>query len=302
MRTEFAQAILALFGTRPNLVFITVDLGYMAMEEIARAFGKRFINAGVAEQNAVSLAAGLATEGQLPWVYSMSAFTVLRPYAQIRDNLCLHRLGVKLVGNGGGYGYGIMGATHHALEDVGAMRALPNLRIYLPLVAADVSRVVQLMAEDPLPNYLRLNASAELPGEPSPFAPWRKLKSGNSLVVISMGPVVQGLYEIQNPQLLDELEIWSVGTFPLQAIPAELCASIRHKGRVVTVEEHYGSCGLGEALSHLLLTSGVVPRSLTSIAATGYPSGRFGSQRWHQMESGLRGPGLVSRLERLLGG
>jgi transketolase len=300
MRTEFAQAMVTLFEKRADLVFITTDLGYMAVEGIAQAFGERFINAGVAEQNAISLAAGLASAGQLPWVYSMSAFTVLRPYAQIRDNVCLHGLPVKLVGNGGGYGYGIMGATHHALEDVGAMRALPNMRIYLPLAAADVSQVIAAMAEDPLPNYLRLNASAQIPDAIPPFSPWRRLKSGRSCVVISMGPVVQGLYEMGAGELLDELEIWSVGTFPIEDIPAQLSASIREKGRVITIEEHYRSCGLGEALSHLLLTSGVVPESLACLHAAGYPSGRYGSQRWHQEESGLRGPSLVSRLEKLL--
>jgi transketolase len=192
-----------LFARRKDLVFITVDLGYMALEGIAEAYGERFVNAGVAEQNTVSLAAGLARAGQLPWVYSMAAFTVLRPYEQIRHSLCLHRLPVKLVGNGGGYGYGIMGATHHALEDVGAMRALPNLRIYVPLVATDVATVVDRMATDPLPNYLRLNAPAVLP-EPIPaFSPFRRLKSGRSTVVIGMGPVLQSFY-----QLLSARFIW----------------------------------------------------------------------------------------------
>ena len=89
---------------------------------------------------------------------------------------------------------------------------------------------------------------------------------------------------------------------PIEDIPAELSASIREKGRVITIEEHYRPCGLGEALSHLLLTSGLIPASLTCLHAAGYPSGRYGSQRWHQEESGLRGPPLVSRLEKLLRG
>lgn len=299
MRTEFAAAMVALFEKRKNLVFITGDLGYLALEGVAEALGERFVNAGVAEQNAVSVAAGLARTGQLPWVYSMATFTVFRPYAQIRDNVCLHRLPVKLVGNGGGYGYGIMGATHHALEDVGAMRALPNMRIYLPLVAADVETVVSKMAEDPLPNYLRLNEGATIPGTIPAFAPWRKLKSGRSAVVIGMGPVLQGLYEMGAPELFDELEIWSVGTFPIENVPAELAAIIGER-QVITIEEHYRACGLGEALSHLFLSSGAVPKSLTSLHAAGYPSGRYGSQRWHQAESGLVGSALVSRLEKLL--
>jgi transketolase len=301
MRAEFARAIAALFEKRKELVFLTVDLGYMALEQVAEALGERFLNVGVAEQNAVSLAAGLAREGQLPWLYSMAAFTTLRPYAQIRDNVCLHGLGVKLVGNGGGYGYGIMGATHHALEDVAAMRALPDMKIYVPLVAADVAPVVAAMADDPGPNYLRLNAAAEIADVP-PFAPWRRLKAGRSCVVIGMGSVLQGLYEAPVSNLLDELEIWSVGTFPLPALPAEFAASIQAKRRVVTIEEHYRPGGLGEALSHTLLTSGVVPASFSCLHARGYPSGRYGSQRWHQEECGLRGPALASSLETILHG
>src|SRR6478735_1498447 len=190
MRAEFAQAMIALFQKRKDLVFVTADLGYAALEGVAEAYGERFINAGVAEQNAVSLAAGLARAGHLPWVYSAAVFTVLRPYEQIRNDVCLHKLPVKLVGNGGGYGYGIMGATHHALEDVGAMRVLPNLRIYVPLTAADVAPVVERMAADPLANYLRLNSDARLPVEVPLFAPWRRLKRGRRCVVVGMGPIV----------------------------------------------------------------------------------------------------------------
>jgi transketolase len=302
MRAEFAQAMVSLFEKRRDLVFVTADLGYMALEGVAKTYGDRFINAGVAEQNAVSLAAGLAREGHLPWVYSTSAFAVLRPYEQIRNDVCLHKLPVKIVGNGGGYGFGIMGATHHALEDVGAMRALPNMRIYLPLVAADVEEVVREMAADPCPNYVRLNAAARLPadsGDLAPFAPWRKLKSGRSCVVVGMGPVVQGLYALA-PALLDELEIWSVGTLPLEKLPAELLASVEEKGRVVTMEEHYQACGLGEALACVLLSSGAAPRTFACLHASGYPSGRYGSQRWHLEENALAGEALVARLGGIL--
>jgi transketolase len=302
MRTEFAQAMIALFQKRRDLVFITGDLGYMALEGVAQTYAERFINAGVAEQNAVSLAAGLAREGHLPWVYSTAPFVVLRPYEQIRNDLCLHKLPVKLVGNGGGYGHGIMGATHHALEDVGAMRALPNMRIYLPVTAADVGEVVNMMAEDPLPNYLRLNTPAEIPGELPIFAPWRRIKRGRRCIVIGMGPVVRNLYDMADQELLDDIEIWSVGTLPIDDIPAELGASIREKRPVVTIEEHYGSCGLGEALSHLFLTHAVFPQSFTSLHAVGYPTGRYGSQAWHQEESGLAGQGLLSHLEKVIRG
>src|SRR3954470_16879756 len=302
MRAEFAQAMLLLLARRKDLVFVTGDLGYLAFEGLAQAYGERFVNAGVAEQNAVSLAAGLARAGHLPWVYSIAPFVAFRPYEQIRTDVCLHKLPVKLVGNGGGYGYGIMGATHHALEDIGAMRVLPDMRLYIPLTAADVGQVVTLMAHDPLPNYLRLNTAARIPGEVPAFAPWRRLKRGRSAVVVGLGPVLGNLYQTGDEALLDELEIWGAGTFPLEALPADLVASINQKQRVVTIEEHYLAGGLGEAVSHLLLSGGVQLRSFTSLHAKGYPSGRYGSQRWHQEESGLGGQPLRGQLERVVHG
>jgi transketolase len=298
VRAEFAQAMIALHRTRKNLVFLTGDLGYMALEPVAEVLGERFINAGVAEQNAIALAAGLAHEGHLPWVYSTAPFVVLRPYEQIRNDVCLHRLPVKLVGHGGGYGNGIMGATHHCLEDLGAMRVLPNMRIYVPLVAADVAKVVDAMAEDPLPNYLRLNSPAALPDGIPAFAPWRRIKTGRRCVVVGLGTVLGNLYELGG--LLDDLDIWAVGQLPLDGLPADLMASIHEKRRVVTLEEHYGAGGLGEALSLALLKHGVALESFVPLHAAGYPSGRYGSQRWHQEESGLAGRGLSAQLEKVL--
>jgi transketolase len=301
MRDEFARSMIALFRKRPDLVFLTGDVGYLALEGIAAALGDRFINAGIAEQNMASLAAGLAREGHLPWLYSIAPFVALRPYEQIRTDVCLHRLPVKIVGNGGGYGYGIMGATHHALEDVGAMRALPNMRVYLPLTAADVAPAVDMMAADPLANYLRLNSAARFPGDLPPFAPWRRLKRGSGCVVVGMGPVLGNLYQDCDQSLLDALEIWAVGTLPLGDPPVGLLDRIQTSPLVI-IEEHYLACGLAEALSYFFLKQGLRPRSFTSLHATGYPSGRYGSQRFHQEECGLAGPALRARLETIIRG
>ena len=126
----------------PKLVFLTGDLGYQALEPLQQTLGERFINAGVAEQNMVSVAAGLAKIGLQPWVYSISPFVYARPFEQIRNDVCLHDFPVRLVGNGGGYAYGVMGATHHALEDYGAMLCLMNMRVFVPAFAADVLEII----------------------------------------------------------------------------------------------------------------------------------------------------------------
>ena len=118
----------------------------MALEPLQTVLGPRFINAGVAEQNMVSVAAGMARAGAKSWVYSIAPFCYARPFEQIRNDVCLNRLSVRLVGNGGGYAYGSMGATHHALEDYGVLLTLPALRAYVPAFDADVQPMVRAIA------------------------------------------------------------------------------------------------------------------------------------------------------------
>src|SRR5687768_4065332 len=111
MRT-ILSTVLCERAREPDFVFLTGDLGFMALEPVRAAAGARFINAGIAEQNMVTVAAGLARSGLKPWVYSIAPFVFARPFEQIRNDVCLHGLPVFLVGNGGGYAYGVMGATH----------------------------------------------------------------------------------------------------------------------------------------------------------------------------------------------
>ena len=299
MRITFANAIIKHYSTHSNQVFITGDLGYMALENVRQTFEERFINAGVAEQNMVTMAAALAYDGFLPWVYSISPFVTLRPYEQIRNDVCHHNLNVKLVGNGGGYGYGIMGATHHNLEDIGIMRVLPNMRVYVPFTKNDVEQCVKKMLLDKSPNYLRLNLAAELKNEVPEFSTWRKLKHGKRAVVIGTGPVVANLFKLDST-ILNDLEIWLISIFPFQDIPDELLHSIQNKKNVVTMEEHNAQCGLYETLASNLLANNCGNISYNSLSANGYTSGKYGSQKWHQEENNLDGVNLKNKIKSFL--
>ena len=206
---------------------------------------------------------------------------------------------MKLVGNGGGYGYGIMGATHHNLEDIGAMRLLPGMKVYVPFCGADVEACVGQMLADPSPGYLRLNLAVELKSGTGAFAPWRKLKDGKKGIVIGTGPVVANLFEM-NEDILSDLEIWLVSLFPLTSMPAELKLSLKAKKRAMTMEEHRGQCGLYETMAAEILAADCGPVKYEGIYALGYPSGKSGSQKWHQAESGLHGENLKNRLTEFL--
>src|SRR5258708_6980993 len=292
MRTEFAVDVINLSKQRPNVVFLSGDLGYMALEDMRQALGDRFINAGVAEQNMISVAAGFAALQFMPWVYSIAPFATLRPYEQMRNDVCLHNLSVKIVGNGGGYGYGIMGGTHHALQDIGLMRMLPHMQVYVPLFASDVAEAVSAIAANNGPAYLRLNVGITSLERPGPFAEWRQLAKGEEAVVISAGPVIGPLLDLTRKEYPEAFEVWSVGIFPFHHIPEAVLNKIAETRRLIVIEEHTGPGGLGEALAAQLLGTLPVPIHFKTLHADGYPSGRYGSQRWHQEENGLAGESL----------
>jgi transketolase len=107
MRKELCAALVDI-SANPNMLFLTGDLGFMALEPLQAHMGTRFINAGVAEQNMISVAAALAKDNWDVWCYSIAPFCVARPFEQIRNDVCLHNMPVRLIGNGGGYGYGVM--------------------------------------------------------------------------------------------------------------------------------------------------------------------------------------------------
>jgi transketolase len=296
MRKEFADAIIKLAKEDEKIVFLTGDLGFMALEAVQQAMGDRFINAGVAEQNMTTMAASLAYEGFIPFIYSISPFITLRPYEQLRNDVCLHNLPVKIVANGGGYGYGIMGSTHHDIEDIGAMRILPNMKVYVPFTSKDVYDSLDEMVKDPSPNYLRLNMASNQAGIER-FSQWRKIKTADTpkAVVMGTGTVVDNINKL--PQdLLDELEIWLLSRLPVYDIPTELLASIQETRNVITIEEHQGQCGVHETLASLLLKRLKTGINYHTLFANGYPSGKYGSQQWHLEENNLAGKALEIKI------
>ncbi len=288
MRNAFCSALVALSGRKP-FVFLTGDLGFMALEPLQQAMGKRFINAGVAEQNMVSVAAGAASVGEQCWAYSIAPFIYGRPFEQIRNDVCLHDFDVKLVGNGGGYGYGVMGATHHAIEDYGVMCGLQNMRAYVPAFADDLAPIVARMAADPHPAYLRLGRCEKPHGFALPdYAPWRRLLPGGAGVLIVVGPgaggllaQAAGLAEAERP------EIWAATELPFDTVPQACLDRIQQTGALFVLEEHVAQGGAGQMLALLLLRHGVHPARFRHFHASGYLSGRYGSQAFHRAENGL---------------
>lgn len=297
MRNEFCSSLVEI-AHHPDFVFLTGDLGYKALEPLRDAAGAHFINAGVAEQNMVTVAAGLAKTGLRPWVYSIAPFVYARPYEQIRNDVCFHNLPVKLVGNGGGYGYGVMGSTHHALEDYGALLCLPNMHAFVPAFAQDVPPIVHKLQDFPYPAYLRLGAGEEPKDIEIPsYAPWRKLLSGGGPTMLAVGPLVGPILAATHKlDYSSRPNLWVLTELPLSEMPEEFLSDLERSGHLFVVEEHVVQGGAGQMLAHHLLTLGKSPKQFTHRAALGYVSGLYGSQKYHRAECGLDAESIVAQL------
>lgn len=302
MRNAFCSALVALSAEKP-ITFLTGDLGFMALEPLQRAMGKRFVNAGVAEQNMISVAAGAASVGEQCWVYSIAPFAYARPFEQIRNDVCLHDFDVKLVGNGGGYGYGVMGATHHAIEDYGVLCGLQNMRAFVPTFADDITPIVARMAADPHPAYLRLGRCEKPKGWAlGAYAPWRRLLTGRTGVFVIVGPGAGGLLSPLSALAEEERpDVWVATELPFQAntIPHPCLERIRKTGSLFVLEEHVAHGGAGQMLAHLLLQEGIHPPRFRHFHAKGYLSGRYGSQTFHRIENGLDPATVLAEVGRL---
>ncbi len=300
MRNEFAAAIERIGREDEKVVFLTGDLGYNALESVADALGPRFINAGVAEQNMVGLAAGLAYRGYKVFCYSIAPFAVYRCLEQFRNDVCLHNMPVFIVGNGGGYGYGIMGSTHHAIEDLACLSGLQNVKTYIPAFADEVPPMLDQIVAEAGPAYLRLGVGPKTPDGAEISGTFKHIirSSESTGTIVSLGPVTANVMTaLQDESLAGRFDVFTAMNLPLD-LPGELVDQWAGKPMLV-VEEHIAIGGLGQQLSAQLLSSGNAPSRFVSLTAQGYPSGRYGDQKYHQQQSGLDPANIAQQLTAL---
>lgn len=281
-----------------KVIFLTGDLGFMALENVEASIKKRFVNAGVSEQNMISVAAGLASQGLKPVCYSIAPFAVFRPAEQIRLDVCLHNMNVKIVGNGGGYGYGIMGATHHALEDIAVLSSFQHMTCFIPYCNEEVDVVLKEMTDRVGPGYLRLgfgNRPKDIPF--TPYSAVKQLKRGGKVTVIAMGPVALNALKAFE-ELKWDADLFIVSEIPLKKLPDDLVASLKSTNKALIIEEHVRRGGLGEHLTSLFLQNGLAPRTAQKYAV-GYPDSLYGSQPYHQKKSGLDPASIANAVKDL---
>lgn len=302
MRKHFCEALVAR-SERPDLVFLTGDLGFMALEPLQAKLGNRFINAGVAEQNMISVSAALARQGFEVWAYSIAPFCYARPFEQVRNDVAFHNLRVKLVGNGGGYGYGVMGPTHHALEDYGVLLTLPNMHVFAPVFDEDINAVVNAVGNNVGPCYLRLGRGEPPPGYAVPaYSPWRRLVDGGGAVVVAVGPLASTYIEpLRSLPVNVRPALWAVSELPIERnpMPEELLDDLSAASALIVAEEHVRYAGFASDFLMHLVSAGIAVNRFVHHFALAHNYGVYGSQTFLRELSGLDSGSVIETIRSL---
>jgi transketolase len=304
MRQAFIQGLVELARQDQRVMLLTADLGFMVVEPFATTFPDRFVNVGVAEQNMLGLATGLAEAGFIPFCYSIAAFAVLRPYEFIRNGPVAHGLPVRVVGVGGGFDYGSAGATHHALEDVALMRALPGMTVLAPADAAQTANALAASWNLPGPVYYRLGKGGQpVPGLAGRFALGRadQVRQGGDLLLLALGGMLPEACAAAELLAAQGVQATVLGVASLQPAPeADLRAAIAAAQAVLTVEAHGPVGGLGALVAEVMAGAGLArPFRRLDVAA---PGGLTGSAGWLQAQHGLTAPQVAAAALTLLRG
>lgn len=253
MRTKFINQLLEEAKTNDKIFLIVGDLGYHVVEPFAEAFPDRFLNIGIAEQNMIGVATGLAMTGYNVFVYSIGNFPTLRCMEQVRNDIAYHHANVKIISVGAGYAYGCLGATHQATEDIGAMRVIPNMVVATPGDPTEAEAIAKISSTYNGPIYIRLGKAGEKIVHTDKL---ETLKIGdilplkeneNDSAVIACGSILDKANQsIEDNNL--PYDLYSVPFIkPLNKQQLKIIAETHPNGLVV-MEEHQKSCGVGSAI------------------------------------------------------
>ena len=260
MRTAFIETLIQLAKKDDTVFLITPDMGYSVLEKFRDEFPNQFLNSGIAEQNTISVAAGLASSGYTVFVYSIIPFVTMRCFEQVRLDLAYNNTNVKLVGIGAGLTYGSLGASHHAIEDIAIMRSIPNMTVLCPGDPIETRELVKRSYEKNGPVYIRLgkNGEANIHDANTRIEIGKSIEitQGTDFALITTSNTLelgkQWIDEWKNENLsVSLISMPSIKPFDNSKINELLSKQIP----ILTLEEHNVIGGLGSAVAEIIATS-----------------------------------------------
>jgi len=305
MRNTSLNKVHELARKDSRVVFIGSDLGVGTLKAMKAEMPERFFMEGVAEQNVIGMAAGMAMDGLIPYVNTIAPFITRRCYEQVAVDVCVHNLPVRLIANGGGVVYAPLGPTHLAIEDFAILRALPNMAVVAVSDAEEMKRLMDVSLDWPGPLYIRLAKG----GDPVISQPTDDFRIGKAILRRPPGRVLMVATGATTERCLRAAEILAAGGIesgvlhmhtikPLDA--GALLSLVPGRDLLVTVEEHLLAGGLGSAVLEVLVDAGVC---LPKVVRLGIPDAfakEYGSQDTMFETFGLKAEQIAERVRAAL--
>ena len=239
-----------------KIYLVVGDVGFSVIEKFQARFPKRYLNAGVAEQNMIGVAAGLAMAGKQVVVYSIIPFVMMRCFEQIRVDLCYQQLPVKVVGVGGGFSYATAAASHHALEDVALMRSLPGMTVIAPGSKFETEQLTPQLFTLTGPSYLRLGNNEELVAYPEntrvTIGKAIEIMPAHDYLIIATGNALDLGFKTCQKLRADGIDIGLISMPTIKPLDTQFLSQQQTIKGIFTIEEHNVIGGLGEAVARFV--------------------------------------------------
>lgn len=255
MKQTLGDTLVKLAKINKNIYVVSMDLkSSLCLGEFSQKYPTRFIECGIAENNAAGVAAGLAKTGKTVFLCSFACFSPAINWATIKQSICYNNANVKIIGTHGGLLSGNLGATHQMLEDIAIMRTLPNMEVFAPLDAVETEKIITTVSRSKTPSYIRLvrPETQNFFDNKCSFTIGKSniIKSGDKLTIIGYGPVLLDTLKIKSAEIINCSSIK-----PLDE--KTILKSIQKTKNVTVIEDHQKNGGLGEAIASLILTNGI---------------------------------------------
>ena len=302
MRDTFVRTLIGLAKENKNIELITGDLGFGVLKPFWEQLPDQFTNAGIAEQNMTTVAAGMALEGKIVFTYSIGNFPTLRCLEQIRNDCAYHQANVKIVCVGGGFVYGSLGMSHQATEDLAILRALPDVVVLAPGDLVEAEEATKAMVNYPGTCYLRLGRGGEkrIHDHIDNFQIGKaiQVKDGEKIAIFSTGAIfeeVEGTYDILTQKGFSP----AVYTFPtVKPIDAEVIRDCAQRfDYIVTCEEHNIVGGFGSAVAEVMAEMKAKKASLIRIGLNDQYAVLVGNQKYLREKYGMSAKKIAARIE-----
>ncbi|MBT3295606.1 MAG: transketolase [Verrucomicrobia bacterium] len=301
MRQAFLKELTRSMEQDPSVYLLVGDTGFHVFDDFQETFRDRYLNTGLCEAAMVGMAAGLAVAGKRVFVYGIAPFVTFRCFEQIRVDLCYANLPVTIVGVGAGLTYGPAGVTHHTIEDVAVLSALPNMTVVCPGDPVEAGAATREIMSLPGPCYLRLGKSGEPvvhQDEPADFRIGRgiRLREGRGVALIASGSMLPTAVAAAEILAESGLEPEVISMHTVKPLDEELVLDVaRRCGTIATIEEHVARGGLGSAVGDTILAAGAGVRMLRFALPDAYAC-EAGSQAYLRAAYGLTAGDIAGRI------